>query len=158
MTIVVIRPPGRAPYTVSLERLTKHIQVARRELAISRDDLKKKRLQAMGVVATEMQATADMYERVIAAGSKVSAARTAAETAHMNDLNAQIADLNEMAEELQEFGQSVPTTGGTQSASTVSPAATTTTPALAALQHATPGKLTADAWQEGQQIPGTLLR
>jgi hypothetical protein len=123
-------------------------------MAISRDELKKKRLQAMGVVSTERQATADMYDRVVAVGQIVAAKREAAETAHMADLQDQISDLTEMAEEIEEFAQTVPTSGGTggtkPSASTASPAANTAKPssasaALAALNATQPNP---KAWEK----------
>lgn len=109
-------------------------------MAISRDDLKKKRLQAMGVVGSQMDASSAMYDRVIEAAELVTVARNTAEAAHMGALNAQVADLREMAEDLTEFAQAVPTAGGKPS---IAPAATTVKPsagsaALAALNAAEP--------------------
>jgi hypothetical protein len=73
-------------------------------MAISRDDLKAMRLKAMAVVGTQMDASAAMFDRLIAAGQKVTDARTAAETAHMGAIDAQVADLNEMAQEFTDMG------------------------------------------------------
>lgn len=109
-------------------------------MAISREDLKKKRLEAMGVVGAEMDASAAMYGRVIDKRTDVAKARQAAEAAHMGALRAEIADLEEMAEEMAEFAQAVPTDGGTP---LQAPAAATAKPsagsdALAALNAAQP--------------------
>lgn len=143
---VVIRPPGRAPFrAVALDDLTDVVRIYRKQMAISRDELKQKRLKAMGVVGTEMQATADMYDRVVVAAGTVQAARTQAEAAHMADLSAQVADLKEMADELQEFGQAVPlpvTAVSTVKLATVSNAAS----ALAALNAAQPQP---NGWDKG---------
>jgi hypothetical protein len=99
-------------------------------MAISRDELKKKRLQAMGVVGEQMQASAEMYDRVIVAGSTVAAARSIAEDAHMGALQEQVADLNEMAEDMAEFAQEVPSNGG--GSGTKSPAKATVAPSVVA--------------------------
>ena len=116
-------------------------------LMTTRDELKKKRLQAMGVVSGEMQASSAMYDRIIETGGKVVEARETAETAHMDALQEQIADLTEMAEEMGEFAQAVPTSGGSSGAKppsvTAAPAATTAKPstgsaALAVLNAAQP--------------------
>jgi hypothetical protein len=39
---------------------------------LTRDELKAKRLRATAVIGQQMQATSDMYDRVIAAGAAVS--------------------------------------------------------------------------------------
>ncbi len=92
-------------------------------MAISKEDLRKKRLHAMSVVSAQAQATSDMCDRVVAAGELVARARNMAETAHLDALNKQVADLKEMAQELEKFVQSAPQHGRT---------------ALTALEAATP--------------------
>lgn len=154
---VVIRPPGREPYTVPLERLTAHVRAARRLMGISRDELKKKRLRAVGVVSEQRQATSNMYDRIIEYGDKVAEARAVAEDAHMGDLNDQLRDLKEDLEELGEFAQAVPMKGA---GGTAAPAKPTTTPgsgsaALAALNAAAPPRLAKDAWERGDAYVGT---
>lgn len=160
---LLIRPPGRAPYTVTLDRLTALVRAARElRMGITRDDLKKKRLQAMGVVGAQMDASADMFDRVIAAGQKVATARTAAETAQMGAIDAQVADLNEMAEEMAEFTNGTPMTGGTSgtasSTTAAAPALATVAPsagseALKALNASQPSP--SAAWVKGDAYLGT---
>lgn len=160
---LLIRPPGRAPYTVTLDRLTALVRAAREiRMAISRDDLKKKRLQAMGVVGAQMAASADMFDRVIAAGEKVTVARTAAETAQMGAIDAQVADLNEMAEEMAEFTNGTPTPGGTSGTASptiaAAPASVTgatvgVSEALKVLNAAQPNP--SAAWVKGDAYLGT---
>lgn len=162
---LLIRPPGRAPYAVTLDRLTALVRAAREiRMAISRDDLKKKRLQAMGVVGAQMAASADMFDRVVAAGEKVTTARTAAETAQMAAIDDQVADLNEMAEEFAEFTNGTPMTGGTSGTASPTTAAalagTTVAPstaseALKTLNAAQPPALSKDAWTKGDAYLGT---
>lgn len=164
---LLIRPPGRAPYTVTLDRLTALVRAARElRMGITRDDLKKKRLQAMGVVGAQMAASADMFDRVIAAGEKVATARTAAETAQMAAIDDQVADLNEMADEMAEFGQAAANppkgaaSGSTPSGAIAAPAKVITTlsagsEALASLQAAQPPALSKDAWTKGDAYVGT---
>lgn len=133
-------------------------------MAINREDLKKKRLQAMGVVGVQMDASADMYDRVIAAGQKVVVARTAAETAQMAAIDDQVADLNEMAEEFAEFTNGTPTPGGTSGTASPTTAAVPALPtatlsvgsaALTALNAAQPPALGKDAWTKGDAYVGT---
>jgi hypothetical protein len=127
-------------------------------MPISRDDLKKKRLQAMGVVGTQMDASATMYDEITEYSKKVEEARAEAKAAHLGAMNAEIADLKEMADELAEFAQAVPSNGGsggnTSSTATKTPAATTVTPsnasaALAALQAAVPNPKP-ETWTVGE--------
>lgn len=152
---VVIRPPGRAPYTVTLDRLTAHVRAARElRMAINRDELKKKRLAAMGVVGSQMDASAAMYDEVVAYGAKVEQARHEARTAHLNALDVEISDLKQMAEDMSEFAQAAPPTS---QAGTASGGAPITKPsagsaALAALQAAVPKP--AD-WKDGDAYVGT---
>lgn len=159
--LFVIRPPGRAPYTVTLDRLTALVRAARElRMPITRDDLKKKRLQAMGVVGAQMDASAAMFDRLIAAGDKVTTARTAAETAQMGAIDAQVADLNEMAEEFADMGNGTGTTGAASSTTAVAPGATTATPsgaidALKTLNAVQPPALGKDAWAKGDAYVGT---
>jgi hypothetical protein len=103
---------------------------------VTRDEMKAKRLKAMGVVATQTQANSDMYDRIIAGGEVVAKARDMAETVHAEALLAQVADLKEMHEELGEFAQAVPTAGG--SATTAPAAKPSSTSALDALMTAQP--------------------
>lgn len=124
-------------------------------MGISRDELKKIRLQAQGVVGGEMQASADMYGRIIAAREKVVAVREMAEAAHMGAINEQIADLTEMAEDMAEFAQAVPSNGG--GAGTTPPAKATVTPssgaaALATLNAAQPKP---EGWDKGDAYEDT---
>jgi hypothetical protein len=129
-------------------------------MALTADQLKAKRLQAMSVVGTQAQSTADMYDRVIAAGEVVAKARGLAETAHMDALSSQIADLKEMTEELQGFEQAAPLANGTANGAAAPPVtprpvtASAVPPALAALQAAVPNP-SADAWKEGNAYVGT---
>lgn len=160
----VLRPRGRAPFrAVALEDLTALVRIRRKLMAITREDLKKKRLQAMGVVGAQMDASAAMFDRVIAAGDKVAAARTAAETAQMAAIDAHVADLNEMADDMAEFTNGTPTTGGTSGAvsSTTAavPAATIVRPlmhsaALATLNAAQPNPVS-EAWAKSDAYVGT---
>ncbi len=78
-------------------------------MAITREELKAKRLKAMSAVGTEMQLTADMYDRITIARESVATIRDAAEQAHMAELKALHADLQEMAEELLQDAQALPT-------------------------------------------------
>jgi hypothetical protein len=155
-SLVTLRPPGRAPFrALSIDDLTNLIRIHRKRMAISREDLKKQRLAAMGVVGAEMQASSDMYGRIIDARKHVVTAREAAEMAHMGALSEQIADLNEMAEEMSEFAQAVPSNGG--GAGTTPPAKATAAPsagtaALAALNTAQPKPA---GWTEGDAYEGT---
>lgn len=127
-------------------------------MAISREDLKKQRQQAMGVVGAEMQANSDMYGRIINARKPLAAAREAAETAHMGAINEQIADLNEMAEDMAEFAQAVPSNGGGTGTpppvkATAAPSAGTA--ALAALNASQPkpaGWAEGDAYEETNKL------
>lgn len=167
---VWFRLPSGDRVRVPLDWVTNHMRgysdglaSARKEtMAISRDELKAKRLAACGVVGSQMEATAAMYDRVIAAGAHVEAARTAAESAHMADLNSQVADLKEMAEELTEFGQTVPTSAPASGkpsgagAAIASPAPKTA--ALDALMNAQPypqGWDKGDAYVETHPAPKT---
>lgn len=78
-------------------------------MAITREELKAKRLKAMSAVGAEMQLTADMYDRITIARESVATIRDATERAHMSELKALHADLQEMAEELLQDAQAVPT-------------------------------------------------
>lgn len=132
-------------------------------MPISREDLKKKRLQALAVVGSHMDASAAMFDRLVAAGQKVAVARDAAETAQMGALDAQVADLNEMADDLAEFTNGTPTTGGTSgtasSITAAAPAKTTValspgSEALKALNAAQP-RPRSEAWEKGDAYLGT---
>lgn len=161
MLSVVIRPPGAVPYRLTIDQLTARVRAARvLRMATTRDELKALRLKAMGVVGAQTQATADMYNRVIAAGEDVQRARENAEAAHMGVLSAQVADLREMADELEGFGQSAsehPTkgveAGAGSGAPTEKPAGASA--ALAALNTTQPGKLDSSAWTDGDAYHGT---
>jgi hypothetical protein len=110
-------------------------------MTTKREEMKAMRLKAMGVVGEQTQANIDMFQRVIAAGSDVAAARTMAETAQMGALNEQVADLNEMAAEMEEFAQAAnPTGSAAQSTGSVAPTVkpSTGSAALAALMAAQP--------------------
>lgn len=134
-------------------------------MAITRDDLKKKRLQAMAVVGAQMDANSDMFDRLIAAGEKVATARQAAETAQMAAIDAQVADLNEMADDLADMGNGspVPTTGATGGApsSTITVAAKPSSAALETLMAAQPNPvkpaatIASEALKEGNAYVGT---
>jgi hypothetical protein len=126
-------------------------------MALTRDELKAKRLQAQAVVGNQMQATADMYDRVITAGSLVAAARDLAEQAHLADLNAQIADLKEMAEDLAGFSQAVPTTGAAPAPATASVKPSQFVSDALAVLNATQPHPRADAWAKGDAYVGTRL-
>lgn len=120
--------------SIPLDALTAAVRAYRKErMVISREDLKRKRLAAMGVVGAQMDASAAMYDRIVEAGDIVRRAREHAERAHMGALEEQVSDLREMAEEYEEFAQAVPQTGGTNgkapSAGTGTPAAGTVKPA-----------------------------
>lgn len=126
-------------------------------MGISRDELKKKRLRAVGVVSEQRQATSNMYDRIIEYGDKVAEARAVAEDAHMGDLNDQLRDLKEDLEEIEEFAQAVDPTK--RAAGTVAPAKPTRQPAagsaaLAALNAAQP-KIDPAAWGDGDAYHGT---
>lgn len=132
-------------------------------MAVTRDEMKAKRLAAMAVVGAQTQASADMFDRVIAAGAKVAAAREAAETAQMGALDAHVADLNEMADDLKDFANAVPTPGGTSGTASLTiaaaPVKTTLQPAtvsvaLKALNEAQPNP-TSEAWAKGDAYVGT---
>jgi hypothetical protein len=162
---VVIRAPGRAPFrAVSLDDLTNIIRIKRQAMAMTREELKALRLKAMGVVGNQMQKSADMFQRVVDYGSKVDAARAAAETAQVAELDNQIADLKQMEDDLVQFGNSASPTVGASAGSTSSPApaapvATTVPPAsasaaLQALQAAQPSP-TNEAWAKGDAYIGT---
>lgn len=126
-------------------------------MPITRDDLKKKRLQAMGVVGAQMDASAAMFDRLIAAGDKVTTARTAAETAQMGAIDAQVADLNEMAEEFADMGNG--TAPASPATVTLAPAVTLmpggASEALKTLNAAQPPALGKDAWAKGDAYVGT---
>lgn len=141
-------------FRYALEDLTARVRNYRHHMAISRDDLKKKRLQAMGVVGAQMDASADMFDRLIAAGEKVSMARTAAENAQMGALDAQVADLNEMAEEFTDMGNAAPPPA------TPAPVKPTVTPATASdalkmLNASVPNPAPSEAWSKGDAYFGT---
>lgn len=142
-------------FRYALEDLTARVRKYRHHMAISRDDLKKKRLQAMGVVGSHMDASAAMFDRLIAAGEKVTAARAAAETAQMGAIDAQVADLNEMAEDLVEMGNAAaPVSAATVKLEPAGLAPVTASEALAALQAAVPNP-SAAAWAKGDAYLGT---
>lgn len=149
---VTIRPPSGAPYTLALERLTSIIEMARVLRMLTRDELKAKRLRATAVIGQQMQATSDMYDRVIAAGAAVEAAREAAERAHVSALTEQLRDLNEMAQELGEFANAGPTTGAVSTVPPYAPPAAS--PALAALTAAQPNP-NPEGWARGDAYAGT---
>lgn len=158
---MTIRPPGREPYEMTLDQLTAHVRAARiLKQMTTRDELKKKRLQAMGVVGSQMDASSAMYDRVIEHGAKVDEARQAAEVAHMGALDEQIADLTEMADDMSEFEQNAaPTskTGAQSSVATTKPAAGIAKPssiseALANLNSAQPNP---KGWSDGDAYVGT---
>lgn len=116
-------------------------------MATKREEMKALRLQAMGVVGGQMDASAEMFRRVIDAGDAVTKARERAEAAHMGALDEQVGDLNEMAEDMAEFAQAVPTSGGQTGTrplnTSTKPAAPTSKPstssaALASLMAAQP--------------------
>lgn len=116
-------------------------------MATKREEMKALRLKAMGVVGEQMDANAEMFRRIISAGSKVSDARDAAETAHMGALEEQVGDLKEMADDMAEFSQAAPPKGGSTGTKpltgSVKPAETTLKPsqnsaALAALLASQP--------------------
>ncbi len=122
---------------------------------VSRDELKKKRLEAMGVVGKSRKDTAAMYDRIIEHGDKVATIRTAAEQAHIDELDSQIAELKEDAEELIEFGQTArrPLTGTEIKATApVTRPSVTGSEALAALNKAQPKPA---GWDEGDAYVGT---
>lgn len=121
-------------------------------MAITREDLKKKRLQAMSVVGTQMLATSDMFDRVIAYGDKVAEARTAAETAQTGALDAQVADLKEMADDLADFGNAVGAATPPLLAGGPPAVAGTPSAALAALNGAQPNP---NGWADGDAYVGT---
>jgi len=108
----------------------------------TRDELKKKRLEAMGIVGKSRTDTAAMYDRIIEHGDKVAGIRSQAEYAHMSELNDQIADLKEDAEELIEFGQAARPLAGTVPKAgapvTRTPATLAAEEALAALNKSQP--------------------
>lgn len=85
-------------------------------MATKREEMKALRLKAMGVVGEQMDQSADMFKRIIEAGSKVDAARRDAETAHMGALEEQVTDLKDMAADMEEFSQAVPMSGGSAGA------------------------------------------
>jgi len=122
---------------------------------VSRDELKKKRQQAMGVVGKSREDTSAMYDRIIEHGDKVATIRSEAEQAHIDELDSQIAELKKDAEELAEFGQAARPLGGTATKA-VAPA--TRTPvtgseeALAALNSAQPKPA---GWDKGDAYVGT---
>jgi hypothetical protein len=132
-------------------------------MAISRDDLKAKRLKAMAVVGSQMDASAAMFDRLIAAGQKVTDARTAAETAHMGAIDAQVADLNEMADEFTDMGNAAaPASTVTAKPAPIGAGVGAASPALAALNAAQPNPvkpatngLAAEALAKGDAYVGT---
>lgn len=155
-------PGGRMPsdirFRLALDALTGRVRRYREiRMGISRDDLKKKRLQAMAVVGSQMDASAAMFDRVIAAGDKVATARTAAETAQMASIDAQVADLNEMAEEFTNMGNAAApasTVTAPAAAPVVVGSAAATSDALKTLMTAQPNPSTA-AWAKGDAYLGT---
>ena len=132
-------------------------------MAITRDDLKAKRLKAMAVVGTQMDASAAMFDRLIAAGQKVTDARTAAETAQMAAIDAQVADLNEMAQEFTDMGNggTAPPTGASAgtplSTATAAAKPSTGAEALAALVAAQPNPVKPAAPPPGVSIASEAL-
>lgn len=160
------RTPSDIRFRTALEALTARVGIYRKHMAITRDEMKAKRLAAMAVVGAQTQASADMFDRVIAAGAKVAAAREAAETAQMGALDAHVADLNEMADDLKDFANAVPTPGGTSGTASLitaaAPVKTTVQPAtvsvvsvaLKALNEAQPNP-TSEAWAKGDAYVGT---
>lgn len=114
-------------------------------MTITKADLKTKRLKAMAVIGDEMSATDAMYDRVIAAGATVAAARTAAETAQMAAIASQVADLNEVADDLTEMGNAAAPAATVTAApvSTGAPAGSQQTAALASLMAAQPNPVKA---------------
>jgi len=155
-----IRLPGRAPFrAVSLDDLTNILRIKRELRMTIRDELKAKRLKAMGVVSAQTAATGDMYDRIVEAGTLVDKARTVAEAAHMSALNEHLAILREDAEELLEFAQAVPTNGGSDVSKPAKPAVTpaqqlTGAAALAALEASQPNPKPA-GWADGDAYTGT---
>ena len=140
-------------FRYALEDLTARVRNYRHHMTITRDDLKKKRLQAMAVVGSEMDASAAMFDRLIAAGQKVVTARTAAETAQMAAIDAQVADLNEMAEEFTDMGNAA----APASPVTAPPAPALATPPSEALKvlNASQPNPSAAAWAKGDAYLGT---
>jgi len=129
-------------------------------MTITKADLKAKRLQAMAIVGSQMDASADMFDRVIAAGQKVATARAAAEAAQMAAIDAQVADLNEMADEFTDMGNAAaPAT--TVTAAPAPSTSSTGTAALASLMAAQPNPvkpantIATEALKEGNAYAGT---
>jgi len=124
----------------------------------TKEELKAKRLQAMGVVGQKQDAMAAMFDRVIAYGPNVDAAIAAAEAANVGVLNAQIADMKEMVDDLSDMTQAAsPMTGasgGTSSSPASAPAKAPSagSAALAALQAAQPNP---KGWEDGNAYHGT---
>jgi hypothetical protein len=133
------------------------IRIARinrsRHVTVSREELKAKRLKAMSAVGAEMQATADMYDRITIASESVAPLRDAAENAHMAELSALHADLQEMAEELLQDAQAVPTPA--PAPVQPSPAlASGTAAALAALDVLNASQPRPQGWDDGNAYAG----
>lgn len=142
--------------SLPLETLTAAVRAYRgKRMAISRDELKAKRLAAMGVVGAQHDASAAMYDEVIAYGDEVNRARENARTATLNAMDAEMTDLKEMADDHAEFAQAAnPTTGakaGTVSSTASVPAKSAATAALAALMASQPNPPAArpEGWKEG---------
>jgi len=124
----------------------------------TRDELKKMRQEAMGVVGRSRADTAAMYSRIIEYGDKVADIRTQAEHAHMSELNSQLADLKEDFEELAEFGQAARPLDGTApkvaAPVTRSPVTSAAEEALAALNRTQPNPKS-ETWADGNAYHGT---
>lgn len=147
--------PSDIRFRLALDALTGRVRRYREiRMGISRDDLKKKRLQAMAVVGSQMDASAAMFDRVIAAGDKVATARTAAETAQMASIDAQVADLNEMAEEFTDMGNAAAPASSVTAAPVAAGPMAATSDALKTLMTAQPNP-SAAAWAKGDAYLGT---
>lgn len=151
MIYVTIRRPGRAPFRrLTLDDMICIARINRTRMGITREELKAKRLKAMSAVGAELQATADMYDRITVARENLANLRDATEQAHMADIEAQRADLQEMAEELLQDMQAVPTPA--PAPARPSPAlASATSEALAVLNATQPHPR---GWDEGNAYEG----
>jgi hypothetical protein len=121
-------------------------------MATRREEMKKLRLQAIGVVGEQTENSIRMFERVIAKGEEVTLARERAEAAHMGALDEQAADLRDMAEDMAEFAQVVPPKGAGVTSAPATSKAVTISDALAALNAAQPQP---KSWPDGNAYRGT---
>jgi hypothetical protein len=99
---VVLRPPGREPYVVTLDRLTAHIRAAR---VLRMGRLADKLARASNAIASVETAVERDVDKIIARTDEVHAKRERVFLTKHMALDAAVTDLAEFEKDLEDFGK-----------------------------------------------------